>query len=183
MAEIIELFKLQKGVNTMLDMRTIGEEKAQEVLQAYTSQDEPINPIAIAEKLGIKVINAEFTTDMISGALQVHPGDDSRVATIYVKHDDAPVRKRFTIAHELGHYFLHAESQTDFIDEQSVFFRNGQKNKEETEANDFAANLLMPRELVLKIWGMSGDVEFLSHYFGVSRTAMKYRLNNLGVSV
>ncbi|MGC1137781.1 ImmA/IrrE family metallo-endopeptidase [Bacillus sp. B38] len=179
MAEIIDLFKLQKGVKRMLGTKTVSEEQAEKVLREYTAEGEAINPVLIAKKLGIRVVNAEFTNSDISGALQINP-DNTK---IYVKHDDSPVRKRFTIAHELGHYFLHSDNQKDFIDQESLFFRNGEKNKIEIEANDFAANLLMPKDRVLSQWKSLEDVYLLSVYFGVSMTAMKYRLKNLGVSI
>lgn len=162
---------------------TMPEQKAIDLLDKHTNVDDTINPIKLAGRLGIKVVEAEFTDDTISGALQIHANDHNEKATIYVKHDDATVRKRFTIAHEIGHFLLHANDQTDFVDNQSTFFRNGEKNQQELEANDFAANLLMPRDRVLDIWDRThNDLEFMSKYFGVSKIAMSYRLRNLGVT-
>ncbi|MEC1792200.1 ImmA/IrrE family metallo-endopeptidase [Bacillus vallismortis] len=182
MAEIIGMYRLQKGVSDrmLLDTKTRPEEKASEILCEYTVKEEAINPVLIAEKLGVNVVNAEFTDASYSGALQV---DKSNIATIYVKHDDTPERKRFTIAHELGHYLLHKDNRKDFIDnEETVFFRSGESNSQlEREANDFAANLLMPRERVLRKWEESADIDLLRRYFGVSTLAMKFRLKNLGL--
>ncbi len=62
------------------------------------------------------------------------------------------VRQRFTIAHELGHFFLHRASSTVFVDAAPIFFRdesssNGSQ-REEIEANAFAAELLMPEDAI-----------------------------------
>lgn len=55
-------------------------------------------------------------------------------------------RKRFAIAHELGHFELHCDSQLILCTEQDMFVWNENKSQE-MEANDFAAHILMPDEL------------------------------------
>ncbi len=55
-------------------------------------------------------------------------------------------RKRFAIAHELGHFELHHESQLIICTEQDMFLWNESKSQE-IEANDFAANILMPEDI------------------------------------
>jgi Zn-dependent peptidase ImmA (M78 family) len=52
-------------------------------------------------------------------------------------------RKRFAIAHELGHFELHSASQLVFCTEQDMLFWNESKT-EELQANEFAAEILMP---------------------------------------
>ena len=55
-------------------------------------------------------------------------------------------RKRFAIAHEIGHFELHTKSQIVFCSDQDMLgWKNN--NTQETEANTFAANLLMPEAL------------------------------------
>jgi len=55
-------------------------------------------------------------------------------------------RKRFAIAHELGHFELHTVSQLVLCAEEDMYVWN--KNKEqEIEANEFAASILMPTEI------------------------------------
>jgi len=58
-------------------------------------------------------------------------------------------RKRFAIAHELGHFELHAASQIIFCAEDDMFVWNENK-EQEIEANEFAANLLMPRDIFMR---------------------------------
>ncbi len=58
-------------------------------------------------------------------------------------------RRRFAIAHELGHFELHNSSQLLVCNEEDMFIWNHRKNQE-VEANEFAANLLMPKHLFLR---------------------------------
>ncbi len=55
-------------------------------------------------------------------------------------------RKRFAIAHEIGHFELHSESQLIICTEQDMMQWKS-NNIQEIEANEFAANLLMPEFL------------------------------------
>lgn len=89
-------------------------------------------------------------------------------------------RDRFTIAHELGHLFL------EHLGEQKELFREG-TGEAEYEANDFAANLLMPKaefiECVYNNLDEEGlcDLGAVSDYFKVSVSAVKTRGKFLGV--
>jgi Zn-dependent peptidase ImmA (M78 family) len=58
-------------------------------------------------------------------------------------------RIRFAIAHELGHYELHSSSQLIFCTKADLFIWNESKTQE-TEANEFAACILMPDEIFLR---------------------------------
>ena len=94
---------------------------------------------------------------------------------IYVNKHEYPLRQSFTIAHELGHALLHREwARTG---NYSVLMRdNGTDHGEphEKEANSFAANLLVPRELLDKYRHLSeGD---LSKLFAVSVPVIRNRL-------
>jgi Zn-dependent peptidase ImmA (M78 family) len=83
--------------------RTQVEQRTREVLKRHNLTTIPINPLVLANREGIQVNNAKFTDDNLVGMI-VKRGDD---VAILVNQDDPPFRKRFTIAHELGHYFLH----------------------------------------------------------------------------
>jgi Zn-dependent peptidase ImmA (M78 family) len=58
-------------------------------------------------------------------------------------------RKRFAIAHELGHFELHAASQLVLCDERDMYVWNEDK-AQEIEANRFAASILMPERIFLQ---------------------------------
>ena len=59
-------------------------------------------------------------------------------------------RKRFAIAHELGHFELHNTSQLILCNEEDMFIWNESKSQE-LEANEFAASILMPEEIFTRI--------------------------------
>lgn len=104
---------------------------------------------------------------------------------IGIDSDQSTQRQRFTIAHELGHYFLHRKLKNTFVDE--IFARSGITNQTEKEANVFAASLLMPKESIFKAisekkWINALDdekINELAKLFNVSSISMTYRLVNL----
>ncbi|MBB1557105.1 MAG: ImmA/IrrE family metallo-endopeptidase [candidate division SR1 bacterium] len=110
---------------------------------------------------------------------------------IYIHDGCNENRKRFTLAHEIGHYCLHKDYLQDtgpFIDNDNTLYnRPGYidlpedvKNKEE-EANFFAAEILMPGNLVKEAYNKNDSIEKLANFFSVSAEAMFYRLKNLSL--
>lgn len=88
-------------------------------------------------------------------------------------------RDRFTIAHELGHYFLHYLHPKRA---EVVSFGRGERNTVETQANLFASSLLMPAETFQAAWRRSGgDVYQLARQFEVSPAAVEVRAQVLGL--
>ena len=136
----------------------------------------PVRIGEIAKESGVKVKAGEFEHPDVSG---MYVRDER---TIYVDLDDEVNRQAFTIAHELGHHFLHADKHKE------VYFRhfseqlNFEDKKQEREANWFAACLLMPRQSVISLWSDTKDSRELARRFGVSQTAMFYRLSELGLA-
>jgi hypothetical protein len=60
-----------------------------------------------------------------------------------------PGQKRFVIAHELGHFFLHPNTrQIETVDAKQANNWSERQETEEYEANLFAAELLMPKRFV-----------------------------------
>lgn len=71
---------------------------------------------------------------------------------IFFNGKASPERRRFTIAHELGHFILHRGQQQSFnCDKESVYSGIDTIRVIEREADDFASNLLMPGDL-LRDW-------------------------------
>lgn len=88
-------------------------------------------------------------------------------------------RDRFTIAHELGHYFLHY-----LYPERVGFavFGRGTRNRAETEANVFASSLLMPAEEFKNAYSRHGsDFWAIGEQFDVSPSAAEVRAQVLGL--
>ncbi len=95
-----------------------------------------------------------------------------------------PMRRRFTIGHELGHWYLHQQGQT------ALFCRHGQIDVDEgagerpplpaieEQANNFAAALLMPAAMVRREYARcGGDFARLRARFSSSGAAMGRRLH------
>jgi len=101
-------------------------------------------------------------------------------------------RRRFTIAHEVGHYLLHSKLELEVHNETTNSLnwfnsteQQAKKGIQEWEANDFAAELLMPEALVRKETfkkKFSPDlVRDLSIRFRTSLTSIIYRLLSLDI--
>jgi Zn-dependent peptidase ImmA (M78 family) len=116
--------------------------------------------------------------------------------TIGVNKNDPPNRQRFTIAHELGHFFLHSENPLH-VDKSIVIklrdhVSSEAVNAEEIEANAFAAELLMPAKMIEEDFRhvnkalaseedeLDGIISKMASDYRVSKQAMTLRLSNLG---
>lgn len=81
------------------------------------------------------------------GALVRNP-DDSAEWAVFFNRTATPERRRFTIAHELGHFVLHRDRNSKFnCAPGSVYSGSEKLAVMEREANVFASNLLMPGDL------------------------------------
>jgi Zn-dependent peptidase ImmA (M78 family) len=168
-----------------MNRQTEIEARAQEVIRDHGMVDMAVDPVRIANTQNVKVYNAKFGEANIHGLLARRAG----ATQILVEADDAPVRKRFTIAHELGHFFLHLGGHDgEFIDDADNLRTVADpdaawtpERRKEWEANLFAAALLMPADLVRKKWAEIRDLEGIAHWFQVSPQAMAYRLEALGI--
>jgi len=97
---------------------------------------------------------------------------------IYLPSDLSETRKRFTVAHEIGHEYLgHPKKSGEFLD-------NPKQNR---EANCFAAYLLMPKKMFYDVWEEGEDYRGYCHIirlagrFNVSLTAATIRAEELGL--
>lgn len=126
----------------------------------------PYNPYIIAAGIGVELRHATNTN--WSGAVKF-AGDR---AVIWLRDDESPQRKRFTLAHELGHLMLHGEDGRGLFRDRSF-----SGDPEELEANSFAAELIMPAHAVQKYISLvQFDERRLARLFGVSHEAMRVRL-------
>lgn len=136
----------------------------------------PVDPVKIANDLGIDVFTAPMDAH-ISGTLTKKSGSD---AVIYLNKADHPNRQRFTCAHELGHYISRTSTGTfdyEFVDRRDELASLG-RNPDEIYANRFAASLLMPADVVLRLRKDLEPFE-LAYRFKVSEEAMSFRLANI----
>ena len=128
----------------------------------------------------------EYLSDDVSGFIVIqkenfHQYNSNRV--IVVNLSDSARRRRFTIAHELAHYVLHKGNDELFAHRDA-----GQNDGIEHEANVFATNILMPKDLVFKVldgvWSKMPSVLKIRHVadtFAVSLSAAQVRLEQLNI--
>lgn len=155
----------------------------------------PVDLRKIAAMEEIRLVEAKFENNLknVSGALYADGFD----VAIFFNMAHAENRQRFTIAHELGHYFLDSAVRST----RSGFFVDGQpmvrwrdansetgEDPEEIAANAFAAALLMPWDVVLNDvrafiqLGSDKDLaEALAERYKVSTQAMSLRLQGMKV--
>ena len=116
------------------------------------------------EKAGCTIFGSDFGTTRVDGMSQwsgPHP--------VVMINTAAPVdRMRFTLAHELGHLCLHSRDVTDDV---------------EADANAFAAELLMPKEMIRSQLRnlTTGRLQDLKRLWGVSMQALIERGHKLGM--
>ena len=156
----------------------MGSKSASDYLLKYWDKRLPVDVEAIADAAGVSVVRRFPDGDESLSGIYTLSEDEGPV--IQVNPEDNPSRQRFTIAHELGHHALrHGRSFRD----PSKNFSSSAFDPREVAANRFAAAILMPKDLVEFLIFRKGitDIDALRSYFSVSRTAMTYRLRNLGL--
>ena len=149
-----------------------------ELLDQFGKAILPIPVERVAEACGARVLRREFE-DALSGLLIALDG----WAVIAVNAAHPMTRQRFTIGHELGHYLLnhHDRFHIDLGPADAHGTPPGYDWQAERAANDFAAELLMPGDLVSAQFEHTSQVPALARTFGVSPLAMSYRLVSLGL--
>ncbi|EAA8812185.1 ImmA/IrrE family metallo-endopeptidase [Salmonella enterica subsp. enterica serovar Agama] len=125
-------------------------------------------------KIGIDLQRTAMA-DELSGMLQKNAEGRWTITVNSLHH---PKRQRFTLAHELGHYFLHRNRAKSFVDE--ALYRSTHMDSMEYEANNFAGALLMPKNQLITFMNSNGpNAELISEYFDVSVLAAKIRVETL----
>lgn len=157
------VFAVKEQVRKLIDSLT------QDIIEAYTISIPLVDIDAFVEELGGKVIKETGISD---GSVQ--KTGDSFVIKVSSFQDER--RRRFTIAHELGHLFLHMGFRTcDELWQSSkeVYYREG-TSEQEYQANEFAASLLMPKREYLNIFKSNTaadhtvNIMAVADYFNVS---------------
>jgi Zn-dependent peptidase ImmA (M78 family) len=160
---------------------------ARKTLQGYPSIKGAVPVEKIAKDHGIEIKHLDLSSD-VSGAMKREGKSGKPIIIVNGTHSD--VRQRFTIAHELGHFLLHAMSP-QYIDKQKVYFRDNDSSTGEdiieVQANQFAAELLMPINSLKKDFFensklIEGDdpkklIEKLAEKYKVSEQAMSIRIS------
>jgi Zn-dependent peptidase ImmA (M78 family) len=136
----------------------------------------PVDPVRIARKAGLVVVDAALDENTM-GALIKKPGQDP---VIMINEADGLNRRRFTCAHEIGHYVRRTDEAEEYttVDLRSGLSASG-TDTDEIYANEFAASLLMPEHEVVRLVAEGLADWDMAIRFVVSREAMQFRLKNL----
>lgn len=169
-----------------------AEREANRIIVEMGINSPPVMIEDIARRHGAKIHYEPFEgDDDISGVLY----NDEKNCIIGINSSHSRTRQRFTIAHELGHLLLH--NKKFFVDKAvKVSFRDKRSSmaidNNEIEANQFAAEILMPRAMIEKeiskliskkniVRNKDLLIGQLADKFDVSTQSMEFRLNNLGI--
>ena len=149
--------------------------QATRLLESASVSHEPVSLRDVVSALTLELVGK--TREPFTSEAALEPMGDGRA--IVLNGDGVAGRRRFTIAHEIGHFVLHPERCRPE--------RGGAVNEagrlEEREADSFAAELLMPEHLVREAVREHGlDATRLADRFEVSRKAMLTRLRSLGLA-
>jgi predicted transcriptional regulator len=149
--------------------------QAARLLESAGISHEPVSLRDVISALNLELV--QKTCEPFTSEAALEPLGDTHAIVVNGGSDDR--RRRFTIAHEIGHFVLHADLQRPE--------RGGRVNEAgrivEREADAFAAELLMPEPLVRQAVVEHGaDVARLADRFEVSRKAMETRLQWLDLA-
>lgn len=135
------------------------------------------NLVELAKALGVEVFESKFIKhDNINGFLE-YPKKSTESPKIFLNKERPAARKKFTLAHELGHYILHRDKKRKFRVDTVDYSIDDEETREETEANYFAASLLVPEEKLRSILALSkGNLDVAAEYFGVSKPVIENRI-------
>jgi Zn-dependent peptidase ImmA (M78 family) len=151
-----------------------------DIIQAH-QQVLPVDVTALAIALGLSVYDSYDLPLGISGRISRGDKSDSPSGYVIAVNAAEPYkRRRFTVAHECAHFLLHRDKIGDGLSDDAMYRSPNLTTQEEFQANNLAAELLMPRRLmnVAIARGFAG-VHELADRFDVSEPAMKVRLRYL----
>jgi len=165
----------------------VARRKASEVLKKAKVKRAPIDLTQIAKTVGATIHYEPLDNEISGMATRTSQG----VALIGVNALHAKARQRFSIAHEIGHLVLHEDEMLHVDSKYQIALRSPQSStgtdSKEVEANQFAAELLMPRKMVEEdVARLIDDLEIeeaiseLAQKYQVSEQAMTIRLTTLG---
>jgi Zn-dependent peptidase ImmA (M78 family) len=147
----------------------------------------PVDVERLIGDFGLELdLEARLPADITSQLIRI---DESRFR-IAINIDQPALRKRFSMAHALGHYLLHKDDLGVGVSDTMAYQtpRTGPlanpriTEQHEADANRFAANLLMPDALVQSFYMKTGgNLTEMSRVFQTSREMIRYAVHSLGL--
>lgn len=138
----------------------------------------PVDPEKIAEQLDLEVMLTPLESKVGGFILK----KNGKAVRIYVNANDPLERRKFTLAHEIGHYWLHRDDDGEFgyVEYRDELSTRG-TDPVERWANSFAAELIMPARYIRMAWARGDSLDSIQKQLGVSDAAFGHRLVNLGL--
>lgn len=170
--DLLNLQSKKEMGNEFLDLG--ARKKVAKALAQKLIKDSKVNEAPVSLYKVVKYLQATRELEIqkipigekVSGLLVVCKEVDGEYATIGVNANHSWYRRRFTLAHEIGHLLLgHTCNKNE-----------GDGSHNETEANIFAAELLMPKVLIKKDYERLMDIKMLSNLYAVSDQALSIKL-------
>lgn len=166
------------------ELRILINNLTQDIINIYEIQVPIFNMEKVVAKLGGHVEECVYIDNMSDGSIR----KQGNSFVVSITPSQSLERKKFTIAHELGHLFLHMGYKTNSdlwnAQENMIYYRAG-NSLEEYQANEFAAAFLMPKNLYKEVMdknteGNIVETSKIADYFGVSVSAASNRGKFLG---
>lgn len=141
----------------------------------------PVDVFALARELGLDPVKEDLP-DNVSGAIRVAPNGNWQIV---VNALQSPLRQRFTVAHEIGHFIYHRNRlEQGGGTSDNLAYRTDEKYNDnphitwlqEHQANQYASNLLIPPHHLQAAIAEGLDEEALAKRFDVSRAAMRIKM-------
>lgn len=168
----------KKCGDEMTEINKKLEKEANAILLKNDMLKLPVDLIKIAKNNNIEVYSTNLPNG-ISGAIRYNK--KLRKFQILIEKDESDARQRFTLAHELAHFFLEKEKM---LCEENIHFDTlyrRSKNPGEEDVEYLASAILMDKMMLTKLYELCPSVPLLADTFGVSKSAMTVRINKLGL--
>jgi len=144
-------------------------DQANDLIEKFKFKEPPIDLMRITDEMRIEIVEMTLPSWFFGVLLNI---DNEYYITLNKAMPD--YRKKFTLAHEIAHFYLHGD--------ELAYMKNCKRDYFHREADAYAAELCMPSEMVKKAaakW--FGDWRYLAKLFGVSEEAMVRKLQELGI--
>lgn len=138
----------------------------------------PVDLAGIAEDLGVNLWEENLAADIWGKIFRDQENGGRSGFSIVVAKSDPFVRKRFTAAHEIAHFLLHRNQIGNGVVDK-VLYRSNLSDTTERDANQLAAEILMPVSLLQEMLGegISKSAE-IARALQVSEAALKIRMGS-----
>lgn len=173
--------RIESKIDGVIDMSKYNrnlENMARDILVKNDMLKVPVNLIEIANNNNIEVYYKSLPTG-ISGAIRYNKKEDN--FQVLIEETEPSFRKRFTLSHELSHFFLQKETllSTQKV-HYDILYRKS-INSKEAEVDYLAGAILMEESIVRRLFEVNSSIKELAKVFNVSESAMTVRLMQLGL--